>query len=67
MLPWPVAPSSLPETVPVSSEPPAAGRPVGTAIAVVAGSVVAAGFRSVRTPPAGLVDGVAVTPGSAPT
>ena len=36
-------------------------------LAVVAGSVVAAGFRSVRTPPAGLVDGVAVTPGSGPT
>ena len=36
-------------------------------LAVVAGSVVAAGFRSVRTPPAGLVDGVAVTPGSVPT
>jgi len=34
-------------------------------LAVVAGSVVAAGFRSVRTPPPGLVDGVVVATGSA--
>ncbi len=35
-------------------------------LAVVAGSLVAAGFRSVRTPPAGLHDGVAASSEAAP-